>query len=323
VTVTLKIRGIYATALTKFFTDRGVRVMLPSRVVAERFMGNQNISLDGPVGVEISDMKNRQGILVRGSPDDTKLVVSQIREAFMDAIFRKRLNGQLESMEIEFPYWAKCALDEVRNSVLPTVLNHHRLKTVSPEDVNLMEENILSDHPEKREMIGRDLERRLIWDAYRKGKGMEIDHVKLDGRVLSLSEGEILDLNSRQKTLLLKRSKFKGRSTYDGLNLPKSEGDYAMTEVREGSWHYKHRYYRKDGEPIGAYYNINTPVEFYPDRIRYVDLEIDVVCWPDGSVKIIDEGELNKGLEMGYICEALKERAKAEAHHVVDLESGT
>jgi len=30
-------------------------------------------------------------------------------------------------------------------------------------------------------------------------------------------------------------------------------------------------------------------VEFYPDKIRYIDLEIDVVRWPDGKGRVIEE----------------------------------
>jgi hypothetical protein len=35
--MTLKIRGIYATALTKFFVDHGRNIVSPSPVIAGRF----------------------------------------------------------------------------------------------------------------------------------------------------------------------------------------------------------------------------------------------------------------------------------------------
>jgi len=140
--------------------------------------------------------------------------------------------------------------------------------------------------------------------------------VKLDGRVISLSEGELLQIDPGEKRLILQRKRFKGRGKYDGLNIHKEAGDYAITQVKQGDWFYVHNYFRRDGQLIGTYYNINTLVEFYPDRLRYVDLEIDVVCWPDGKIRIIDKEGLNRHWEAGYVSKTLKQRAEAAANEV-------
>jgi protein associated with RNAse G/E len=179
-----------------------------------------------------------------------------------------------------------------------------------------VEKEKLVRRPEKRETLSQDVEERLIWEAYSVGKELQIDHVKLDGRVISLSEGELLQMDPGEKRLLLKRTRFKGRGKYDGLNIQKEAGDYAITQVKQGDWFYMHNYFRRDGQLIGTYYNINTLVEFYPDRLRYVDLEIDVVCWPDGKIQIIDKEGLNRHWEAGYVSDALKERAEATANEV-------
>jgi len=139
---------------------------------------------------------------------------------------------------------------------------------------------------------------------------MAIEHIKLDGKVIPLSEGEIIKCKPIERKLLLQRRKYKGRNIYDGLNLPKEAGDYAMTEIREGDWFYKHTYYHQDGRLIGEYYNINTPIEFYPNKIRYIDMEMDVVKWPDGRVEIIEEKLLNRQLELGYLSHELANGTK-------------
>ena len=59
---------------------------------------------------------------------------------------------------------------------------------------------------------------------------------------------------------------------------------------------------------------INTPVEFYPDKIRYLDLEIDVVKWPDGRVHIIDKDLLSAHLATGRIGGKLMQSALSTAH---------
>ena len=312
--IQLKIRGIYATALTRFFLDQGLVIVSPSEVVRHRFGNRRRIDLDGPADVSIDDLYNAQGILLEGHPEPLDAVIELVRVAFKDAILRKKdMDMHHASIEVEFPYMAKSQLDALRARVVPTIVNHHRLRIVASDDVDLIEKRELAHHPEKREKVSQDMEKRLIWDRYRVGKELAIDHVKLNGRLISLSEGEILEMDQEEKRLTLKRWKFKGRGKYDGLNISKEAGDYAVTQVKEGDWFYVHNYFRRDGQLIGTYYNINTLVEFYPDSIRYVDLEIDVVRWPDGKTQIIDQESLNRYLERGYLSGALKERAERTA----------
>ena len=318
--IDLKIRGIYSTALTKLFLDRGVTVVSPSDMIAKRFKGAKKFAFNRSVGTEITDLEDSQGILIKGQVEQLELIVQIIRETLFDAICRKTTNDLF--VQVEFPYLAKSALDEFRDSVLPTVFNHHRLRIIASEYVDLIEVKELTSHPQKKEIVSQDLERRLIWANYKKGKEIGIEHVKLDGRVISLSEGRILEMAPKQNKLVLRRDKFKGRSKYDGLNVSKEEGDYAITDVREGIWYCQHTYFRQDGRLIGAYYNINTPVELYPDRIRYVDLEIDVVRWPDGNTKIIDEAELEKFCESGHLSTELQNKAKRTARELIDNFSG-
>jgi len=312
----LKIRGIYATALTKFFLDHNLAIVQPSRTIRERFTGYKKINSFAPVDVEIVDFEDRQGILVKGNPAKLSFVVKLIREEFFDAILRERKYGELSFTEIEFPYLAKSALDELRNEVLPTLLHHHRLRIIASEYVDLMEKIELISYPEKRELIGKTLKKRLVWDKFERGKVVGIEHVKLDGEVILLSEGEIIEISPQERKLTLKRTKYKGGGKYNGLNLPKELGDYAITEIKEGDWVCKHTYYRQDGRLVGEYYNVNTPVEFYPDKIRYIDLEVDVVSWPDGRISVIEEELLQEKLRLGYLSEKLAEKAKKVAEEL-------
>lgn len=312
----LKIRGIYSTALTRFFVGHKFAIVQPSREIRERFRDDKKIDSPEAVEAEMSDLKDQQGILLKGERDKLNVVVGLIRKNFFDVVMRERKYGELNDIEIEFPYLAKSALDDLRNKVIPTVPNHHRLRIIASEYVDLMEKIQLSGHPEKREKVGKNLEEKLIWGKFEKGKEMAIEHVKLDGKVISLSEGEIIECKPAERKLLLQRRKYKGRNSYDGLNLQKEAGDYAMTQVREGNWFYKHTYYHQDGRLIGEYYNINTPIEFYPDKVRYIDLEMDVVKWSDGRVEIIEEKLLDRQLELGYLSQELANRAKKIAEEL-------
>jgi protein associated with RNAse G/E len=315
--IRLKIRGIYTTALTKFFLDKGLAIVSPSEAIESRFGHDKRIYTNGATDVTIEDLISAHGILLEGHPEPLGAVIQLITRTFKDAICRKRATDAHHAViEVEFPYLAKSYLDELRSRVVPTLSNHHRLRIIASEYVDLIEEKELAHHPEKRESLSQNVEERLIWDAYSVGKELQIDHVKLDGRVISLSEGELLQIDPGEKRLILKRTRFKGRGKYDGLNIPKEAGDYAITQVKQGDWFYTHNYFRRDGQLIGTYYNINTLVDFYPDRLRYVDLEIDVVCWPDGKIQIIDKESLNRFWEAGYLSKTLKQGAEAVADEV-------
>jgi protein associated with RNAse G/E len=312
----IKIRGIYATALTRFFLDRGMKVVSPSDAIIRRFGKAKGLVLISPHDVEILDREDMEGIKLQGERPCVNEAAAVLQKSFFDVICRYNGKGYAE---IEFPYAAKAALDELRNRVLPTVAGHHHFRILASDYVNLLEEKTLSGHREKRQSVSRSMEKSLIWNTFQKGKEIRIEHVKLDGRIIFLSEGEIIRKDFETKKLVLRRSRFKGRTRYDGLGIEKGEGDFAVSEVQEGAWHYRHTYFREDGTLIGRYVNINTPVEFYPDRIRYVDLEIDVVQMPDGRVIVMDEDDLERQFQAGYLSKELKERAKKEASQRLEM----
>lgn len=129
---------------------------------------------------------------------------------------------------------------------------------------------------------------------------IEIEHIK--AYPIILGEAEVLEF--KYPKLVLRRN-FLGRGYYDGLNIKKEFRDYAITEIEEEKWYFTHKYYSKDDELKGIYYNICTPVEIYPDKIRYYDLEIDVVEDTEGNRRIIDKDRLEKAIESGRINEKL------------------
>ncbi|MFQ6090644.1 MAG: DUF402 domain-containing protein, partial [Candidatus Bipolaricaulia bacterium] len=209
--------------------------------------------------------------------------------------------------QIEFPGGSKARLDELRGEVLPTAAGHHRAKASGrEEEIEALERLVqrLSGSKEKGQIAGPS-----PLDPLRPGATLAIEHVKLDGRVLRLGRAVIGHLIPEEGTIELERE-IKTEGEYDGLGLPKEPGDRAVTEFVEGRWWYRTRYYSPAGELKGEYYNINTPIEIYPDRIRYVDLEIDVVRLPDGDPRLIDEERLKEAVQKGWVTERLAERAR-------------
>lgn len=313
----LTVRGIYAAALTRFFLERGIAVASLSETTAGVHREAQGFSSHALASVHLTDLPDQQGVLIQGSRKEFGLVIRHLQDAFVDVICRPAPGR--DGMAVEFPWLAKSALDDLRNTAFPTVVNHHRLSLIAPESVDLVEKRDLAEHPELRGSLSRNLETALVWGTYRNGVRLKIEHVKLDGRILYLPEGEIIEVAPHLRQVTLRRGEFKGRTTYDGLDIPKDQGDYAVTVIRQREWFYKHTYFRRHGALIGVYYNVNTWVEFYPDRIRYVDLEVDVVAWPDGRAQITDEDELRQSCDRGYITPELRDKAMRTAYRILSV----
>ena len=209
--------------------------------------------------------------------------------------------------EVEFGGGAKRKLDEIRNKVVPTVEGHHQLKAYDPELSFAVEiaEGILSKVPGQREKVKTG-----FWEALITNKGpkrgwlFSLEHYKPDGQRIKIGPGEITEVSRNPLKITFKRHLKPGKF-YDGLDIPIEFGDYVMTEIEAGKWWFVHRYYDRNGNLKGEYYNINTPVEIYPDRARYIDLEVDIVKWPDGKKEIIDKEKLTEHYEEGIITEKL------------------
>jgi protein associated with RNAse G/E len=209
----------------------------------------------------------------------------------------------LHCMDVEFPALSKRRLDEWRRNVVATIIGHHFYRACGGK-VSLaleMAERLLErgSSPEEIESLFKT----TIEHEYPvEGSTIHIEHVKLSGKVLSLGHAVIEKLD--EKEIRFKRV-FRKPGVYDGLETRKEPGDIAITEAKFGEWFFKTSYFSKSGKYKGAYINLNTPVEFYPYRLRYVDLEVDVCVLPDGATKLLDEDKLWEAVEKGFITEKL------------------
>ncbi len=147
-----------------------------------------------------------------------------------------------------------------------------------------------------------------------RGDRLEIGHGKPDGRLISLGRGEVTDWDPEGK-LTLERSMSAGGS-YDALGAPKESGDVAVTKFREGRWWYPTTYKAADGRSKGTYVNVCTPVELFPDTVRYVDLYVDVIRDGDGTVEVVDADDLEAAVDDGLVAEELAEKAMDVAEAV-------
>jgi hypothetical protein len=203
-------------------------------------------------------------------------------------------------------------LDDVRGDVVATMPGHHRIKAgaeAASAAVDFVEaicgtEATVADGDMPFEVVTRQF-------GPQAGDSLAIDHGKPDGRLVELGEGEVAEWDS-SGTVTVRREMSPG-GTYDALGTDREAGDVAVTKFKEGRWWYATVYRDADGERKGTYVNVCTPVEIFPDAVRYVDLHVDVVKHGDGSVERVDDDELDAAEAAGNVPADLAEKARSVA----------
>lgn len=146
------------------------------------------------------------------------------------------------------------------------------------------------------------------------GDTIAIEHVKVSTELSVVMSGLVVETAPQRVTV---RREIRGQGQYDGLGVPKELGDYALSEFCAGSWKYETRYYTREGQVKGIYANVNTPIEIYSDRVRYLDLELDVVQRPGEQASIVDEPDLQHVAHL--LSPGVLARARAVAAECVQL----
>src|SRR5437764_7307259 len=105
---------------------------------------------------------------------------------------------------------------------------------------------------------------------------------------------------------------------YYSLYLPILRGDWGTIEVPNGGRLLRRAYYRQYGTLVGELFNVQTPAEITGDTVRYVDLEVDVVRFPDGRVVVVDEDDLAAAVRAGGVTTEQAEQALALARRLAE-----
>ena len=91
-----------------------------------------------------------------------------------------------------------------------------------------------------------------------------------------------------------------------------------------GAWHDIGRFHTADGEYTGLYANVLTPCRLHragspPPLIwETTDLFLDVWMDPLGSTRLLDEPDLDRALERGWVAESTGDRARREARRILE-----
>jgi probable ribonuclease FAU-1 len=266
---------------------------------------------------------------LRDGVDDLLDVSQKIYADFEKTNDPGRLFEGTSNADIEFPAEVKKALDETRGKIRSTMKHHHFYKSANYSPLVDFAELIIEERPEEREYMTSKLERVVSRDMPRVNDSINIEHVKLDGRNIVLSRGLVTEVNTGSLTI---RRKFRytnrklklNRKRSEDVDVSCTEGDYAVTKVVPGAQTLITKYYSRDGRLKGAYVNLNTAIEVYPSnsdnpsRVRYIDLEIDIVNPINEEARIIDQHLLKRAVERGFITERMADTVERKAKAIYE-----
>ena len=213
---------------------------------------------------------------------------------------------------IRFGRETRFALDEIRSTVTSTIDGHHRIKLTGSGASSAV------DFAERIDGTDWTFGADVLFDTFGPhiGDRLTIRHGKPTGETIELGQGSVV--NRPMNEAVTVRRSIRGGGRYDGLDVPKADGDIAETTFVEGRWWYPTMYADADGRRKGTYVNVCTPIEILPTRIEYVDLYIDVLKSADDEVTIVDEDELEAAIDGGHVTPALGHRAREVADQLAD-----
>ncbi len=219
----------------------------------------------------------------------------------------RQLVAPMAATHVWFGRTCRFALDEIRREVATTMPGHHRTKAAASSasaGVDLAEALCEPTGEFPFDVVTRQF-------GPTEGDSVRIGHGKPDGRLIVLGEGAVRGRDP-EGTVAVHREMTPG-GTYDELPARREAGDVALTTFSEGRWWYPTVYRDADGQRKGTYLNVCTPVEIFPTLVRYVDLQVDVVKHRDGTVRRVDDDDLDASVAAGDVSEPLAEKARSVA----------
>ena len=145
------------------------------------------------------------------------------------------------------------------------------------------------------------------------GKKYEIHGYKHDGKVHRIWDEAIL-LEIHDKYLVFGNERTKVTES-DGRVWRTKEP--AVLFFYYDSWYNIIRQYKKDG--IYYYCNIASPFIIEEGAIKYIDYDLDLRVFPDGSFKVLDRGEYKYHKKLMNYPETIDKILKSELSNLIDI----
>jgi len=131
-TVNVRVRGIYATAISKILYDKGFNISHASKKIRERLGLKETLA---PPDVTVKDLEHRQGILIIGSYEEGRTVYNVLKETIRPSI--------MYVSKLPFHGIIKGEVVEVKNNVSIVDLGINGIKGILKEQLNVGDEVVV------------------------------------------------------------------------------------------------------------------------------------------------------------------------------------
>ena len=99
------------------------------------------------------------------------------------------------------------------------------------------------------------------------------------------------------------------------------QGTVSIEYFSELLWFNVFRFETPRGELRNYYANICIPAKVGDCNVDYVDLDIDVVVWPDGRVAVLDRDEFDRNISKYGYPDEMVEKVEATVNYLLELRS--
>jgi protein associated with RNAse G/E len=138
---------------------------------------------------------------------------------------------------------------------------------------------------------------------------------KYDGRVRKTWTGGVV---SESDELIVLVAKFEASVEHNDLGNIKA-GTISFEHFWLDRWYNIFRFHEPDGALLAYYVNIAMPAELDGEVLSYVDLDIDVIRWPDGRVDVLDRDDFEKNQKKFDYPQDVIDNAEAALSNVLQL----
>ena len=129
------------------------------------------------------------------------------------------------------------------------------------------------------------------------GDVVTVNARKYDGRIRRSWPGGLVSERDGLITLLARFSETHVHSDLGTIHA----GTVSLEHFWLDRWYNVFQFREADGTPKAIYSNIAMPATFDGAVIDYVDLDIDVIRWPDGRVEVLDRDDFEENsITFGY-----------------------
>ena len=125
-------------------------------------------------------------------------------------------------------------------------------------------------------------------------------------------------LISSNENLLVVVGRFESEVEHSGLGTIK-QNTVSVEYFWLDRWYNIFRFHEADGSLRNYYCNIAMPATFADGVLDYVDLDIDLVVWPDGKYEVLDRDDFEQNTAKYGYPEDITDRAEASVNELIGM----